>query len=320
MDENLKKGRDQAMEEQENKLGTAPIGKLLVQMSLPAITAQVINALYNIVDRIYIGHLPEVGSLALASLGVAFPLIMIISAFAALIGMGGSPRAAIAMGAGKKDEAEKILGNSFSALFLMSIVLTVLFLLTSDTLLTWFGATEKSLPMAKSYFTIYVLGTISVQMALGLNSFISAQGFSTMSMMTVLIGAISNIILDPILIYGFDMGGKGSRNCDRLFPDHFGSLGYCVPYRQENHPENQDGKLEDSERNSASSDCTGCFPIYHAVDRKSGTADIQRADQTLWWRSGRYSYQRYEHSAFLYAVFRTASNRTDSGCTADCQL
>ena len=119
MDENLKKGRDQAMEEQENKLGTAPIGKLLVQMSLPAITAQVINALYNIVDRIYIGHLPEVGSLALASLGVAFPLIMIISAFAALIGMGGAPRAAIAMGAGKKDEAEKILGNSFSALFLM---------------------------------------------------------------------------------------------------------------------------------------------------------------------------------------------------------
>ena len=210
MDENLKKGRDQAMEEQENKLGTAPIGKLLVQMSLPAITAQVINALYNIVDRIYIGHLPEVGSLALASLGVAFPLIMIISAFAALIGMGGAPRAAIAMGAGKKDEAEKILGNSFSALFLMSIVLTVLFLLTSDTLLTWFGATEKSLPMAKSYFTIYVLGTISVQMALGLNSFISAQGFSTMSMMTVLIGAISNIILDPILIYGFDMGVRGA--------------------------------------------------------------------------------------------------------------
>lgn len=198
------------MEQQENKLGTAPVGKLLIQMSLPAITAQVINALYNIVDRIYIGHLPEIGSLALASLGVAFPLIMIISAFAALIGMGGAPRAAIAMGAGKKDEAEKILGNSFSALIVMSVVLTVIFLLTSETLLTWFGATENSLPMAKSYFTIYVMGTISVQMALGLNSFISAQGFSTMSMMTVLIGAISNIILDPILIYGFDMGVQGA--------------------------------------------------------------------------------------------------------------
>ena len=198
------------MEEKENKLGTQPVGKLLVQMSLPAITAQVINALYNIVDRIYIGHLPEVGSLALASLGVAFPLIMIISAFAALIGMGGAPRAAIALGAGKKEEAEKILGNCFSALVILSVVLTVLFLVTSETLLTWFGATENSLPMANSYFTIYVMGTISVQMALGLNSFISSQGFSAMSMMTVVIGAICNIVLDPILIYGFDMGVQGA--------------------------------------------------------------------------------------------------------------
>ena len=198
------------MDQQENKLGTQPVGKLLIQMSLPAITAQVINALYNIVDRIYIGHLPEVGSLALASLGVAFPLLMIISAFAALVGMGGAPRAAIALGAGRKDEAEKILGNSFSALGIMSIVLTVVFLLSSETLLTWFGATENSLPMAKEYFTIYVLGTVSVQMALGLNTFISSQGFSTTSMLTVLIGAISNIILDPILIYGFDMGVRGA--------------------------------------------------------------------------------------------------------------
>lgn len=198
------------MDQQENKLGTQPVGKLLIQMSLPAITAQVINALYNIVDRIYIGHLPEVGSLALASLGVAFPLIMIISAFAALVGMGGAPRAAIALGAGRKDEAEKILGNSFSALGIMSVVLTVVFLLSSETLLTWFGATENSLPMAKEYFTIYVLGTISVQMALGLNTFISSQGFSTTSMLTVLIGAVSNMILDPILIYGFDMGVRGA--------------------------------------------------------------------------------------------------------------
>lgn len=198
------------MDQQENKLGTQPVGKLLIQMSLPAITAQVINALYNIVDRIYIGHLPEVGSLALASLGVAFPLIMIISAFAALVGMGGAPRAAIALGAGRKDEAEKILGNSFSALVIMSVALTVVFLLSSETLLTWFGATENSLPMAKEYFTIYVLGTISVQMALGLNTFISSQGFSTTSMLTVLIGAVSNIILDPILIYGFDMGVRGA--------------------------------------------------------------------------------------------------------------
>lgn len=198
------------MEERENKLGTQPIGKLLVKMSLPAITAQVINALYNIVDRIYIGHLPEVGSLALAALGVSFPLIMIISAFSALIGMGGAPRAAIALGAGRKDEAEKILGNCFSALILMSIVLTALFLLTNATLLTWFGATENSLPLAQQYFTIYLMGTLSVQLALGLNPFISAQGFATISMLTVIIGAVSNILLDPILIYGLGLGVRGA--------------------------------------------------------------------------------------------------------------
>lgn len=198
------------MEEKENKLGTQPIGKLLVKMSLPAITAQVINALYNIVDRIYIGHLPEVGSLALAALGVSFPLIMIISAFSALIGMGGAPRAAIALGAGRKDEAEKILGNCFSALILMSIVLTALFLLTNATLLTWFGATENSLPLAQQYFTIYLMGTLSVQLALGLNPFISAQGFATISMLTVIIGAVSNILLDPILIYGLGLGVRGA--------------------------------------------------------------------------------------------------------------
>ena len=194
----------------DTRLGTESIPKLMFQLAVPSVVAQLINVLYNIVDRIYIGHLPEVGSLALASLGVAFPLIMIISAFAALVGMGGAPRAAIALGAGRKDEAEKILGNSFSALGIMSVVLTVVFLLSSETLLTWFGATENSLPMAKEYFTIYVLGTISVQMALGLNTFISSQGFSTTSMLTVLIGAVSNIILDPILIYGFDMGVRGA--------------------------------------------------------------------------------------------------------------
>lgn len=198
------------MPEKENILGTESIGKLLFRMSLPAITAQVINALYNIVDRIYIGHLPGTGSLALAGLGVSFPLIMIISAFSALIGMGGAPRAAIALGAGKKQDAEKILGNSFTTLVCMSVVLTIFFFFTKSTLLTWFGATEKTLPLANDYFSIYLIGTISVQLALGLNAFISTQGFASISMCTVIIGAISNIILDPILIYGFDMGVKGA--------------------------------------------------------------------------------------------------------------
>lgn len=198
------------MEQKANILGTESIGKLMVKMSLPAITAQVINALYNIVDRIYIGHLPETGSLALAGLGVSFPLIMIITAFSSLIGMGGAPRAAIALGGGKKDEAERILGGSFTTLVIMSLLLTVFFFFTKGSLLTWFGATPKTLPFADSYFSIYVLGTISVQLSLGLNAFISSQGFAGTSMVTVIIGAVTNIILDPILIYGFDMGVQGA--------------------------------------------------------------------------------------------------------------
>lgn len=198
------------MNQKENMLATESVGKLLFKLSLPAITAQVINALYNIVDRIYIGHLPGDGSLALAGLGVSFPLIMIISAFSALIGMGGAPRASIAMGAGKKDEAEKILSNSFIILLIMSVVLTLIFFFTKEPLLMMFGATEKSLDYANRYFTIYLFGTISVQLALGMNSFISSQGFATVSMMTVLIGAVTNIILDPILIYGLNMGVEGA--------------------------------------------------------------------------------------------------------------
>lgn len=198
------------MEQNENMLGTQPVGKLLVKLAAPAITAQVINALYNIVDRVYIGRLPQVGTLALAALGVSFPLIMIISAFAGLIGMGGAPRASIAMGAGKKEKAEEILGNSFVLLMFISLALTTLFLTFQEPLLILFGAMENTITMAKSYFSIYILGTISVQMALGLNAFISSQGFAKVSMSTVIIGAITNIVLDPILIYGFGMGIRGA--------------------------------------------------------------------------------------------------------------
>lgn len=198
------------MDSTENKLGSQPIGRLLFSLALPAITAQVINALYNIVDRMYIGRMPEGGSLALAGLGVAFPLIMIISAFAALIGMGGAPRAAIKMGEGDNKEAEKILSNSFIVLLLISVVLTILFFFAKVPLLMAFGATENTLPFADKYFSIYLVGTLFVQLALGLNPFISAQGFAKTSMLTVLIGAVTNIVLDPILIYGFDMGVKGA--------------------------------------------------------------------------------------------------------------
>lgn len=198
------------MEEKENQLGTESIGKLLFKLSLPAITAQIINALYNIVDRMYIGRIPQDGPLALAALGVAFPLIMIIAAFSNLVGMGGAPRAAIKMGEGDHKGAEKILGNSFIVLLLISAALTVIFATSMDNLLMMFGATQNTLKFASAYFGIYLVGTVFVQISMGLNLFISAQGFAKVSMMTVLIGAIINIILDPLLIFGLKMGVRGA--------------------------------------------------------------------------------------------------------------
>ncbi len=191
-------------------LGNEPIGHLLFVLAAPAITSQVVNALYNVVDRMYIGHIPEIGAAALTGVGVCFPLIMIISAFAALMGMGGAPRASILMGKKDNEGAEKILGNCFSALFIISIVLTALVLLFKRPLLFLFGASSNTIGYADSYMSIYAIGTIFVQMTLGLNAFISAQGFSKISMLTVIIGAITNIVLDPIFIFGFDMGVQGA--------------------------------------------------------------------------------------------------------------
>ena len=191
-------------------LGNEPVRHLLLILAVPAITSQVVNALYNMVDRMYIGHIPEVGSAALTGVGVCFPIIMIISAFAYLMGMGGAPRASIYMGKKDNDTAEKILGNSLSALIITSIILTITVLVFKEPLLYLFGASENTISYAESYMTIYAVGTIFVQLTLGLNAFISAQGFSTISMMTVIIGAVSNIILDPIFIFVFDMGVAGA--------------------------------------------------------------------------------------------------------------
>ena len=191
-------------------LGNEPVRHLLLVLAVPAITSQVVNALYNMVDRMYIGHIPEVGSTALTGVGVCFPIIMIISAFAYLMGMGGAPRASIYMGKKDNDTAEKILGNSFSALVIASIILTVTVLVFQEPLLYLFGASKNTISYAKSYMTIYAIGTIFVQLTLGMNAFISAQGFSTISMMTVIIGAVTNIILDPIFIFGFNMGVQGA--------------------------------------------------------------------------------------------------------------
>ena len=198
------------MEKNSDFLGTEPIGKLMLKLAIPAVAAQLINMLYNIVDRIYIGHMPGEGALALTGVGVCMPLIMIVSAFAALISMGGAPRASISMGKGDNDSAEKILGNCLCLQILLSIALTLVLLIWNEYLLLAFGASENTIGYATSYMGIYAIGTISVQLTLGMNAFITAQGFAKTSMLTVLIGAVCNIILDPIFIFVFDMGVRGA--------------------------------------------------------------------------------------------------------------
>ena len=198
---------------QQNKteeLGSCSVGKLLFRLAVPAIAAQIINLLYNLVDRMYIGHIDNIGKLALTGVGVCLPLIMLISAFAALVSMGAAPRASIFLGKGEHENAEKTLGNSFSLLIILSLIITVIFFFFAKDLLLLFGASENTIEYAVDYMRIYSLGTIFVQLTLGLNAFISAQGFATVSMMTVLIGAICNIVLDPILIFGFNMGVSGA--------------------------------------------------------------------------------------------------------------
>ncbi len=198
------------MKQDNGFLGTEPVGRLLLKLALPTVAAQLINMLYNIVDRIYIGHIPKVGSLALTGVGVCMPLIMIVSAFAALVSTGGAPRASICMGKGDKDSAENILGNCFSMQILVSLILTVILLLGNRTFLMAFGASENTIEYAVSYMNIYAVGTIFVQLTLGMNAFITAQGFAKTGMLSVLIGAVSNILLDPIFIFGFHMGVRGA--------------------------------------------------------------------------------------------------------------
>lgn len=192
------------------KMASAPVGKLMLSLAVPSVIAQLVNLLYNIVDRIYIGHMAEVGDMALTGVGLTFPIICLISAFTMLIAQGGAPRAAIFMGKGDNKAAERILGNCFSALIGLSVILTAIFLIFSEDLLWLFGASENTIDYALDYINIYIMGSVFVMIALGLNLFISTQGFTRMSMLTVLIGAVTNIVLDPIFIFVFDMGVKGA--------------------------------------------------------------------------------------------------------------
>lgn len=191
-------------------LRTEPLGKLLLRLALPTVAAQLINMLYNIVDRIYIGHIPEIGATALTGVGVCMPLIMIVSAFAALVGYGGAPRASIFMGKKDKETAEEILGNCFVLQIFISIILTIVLLIWNRDFLMAFGASDATIEYGVNYMNIYALGTIFVEITLGMNAFITAQGFAKTGMLSVLIGAVANIILDPIFIFGFNMDVRGA--------------------------------------------------------------------------------------------------------------
>ncbi|MDO4275762.1 MAG: MATE family efflux transporter [Eubacteriales bacterium] len=199
------------MEQSRNEqLGTMPIPKLMVSLAIPAVIAQLINVLYNIVDRMYIGHIEDIGHIALTGVGLTFPILMLISAFSAFIGAGGAPLSAIALGKGDKERAEKILGNGVSVLLVFSVVLTIFFMIFKRPLLYMFGASDQTIVYAENYITIYLIGTIFVQFALGLNMFISSQGQAKIAMLSVLIGAVTNIILDPVFIFVFHMNVRGA--------------------------------------------------------------------------------------------------------------
>ena len=191
-------------------MGTGSVKKLMVKMAVPALVGQVVNLLYNIVDRIYIGHLPEIGGAALTGVGLFTPILMLITAFAMLAGAGGAPRAAIAMGKGDKETAEKILANCYTVLLILAAVLTVTLYLAAPVLLRWFGASDATLPYAVAYGRIYILGSVFVLTVMGMNTFITTQGFAQISMLTTVIGAVINIILDPILMFGFNLGVRGA--------------------------------------------------------------------------------------------------------------
>lgn len=191
-------------------MGSGSVGKLLVRMAVPAVVAQLVNLLYNVVDRIFIGHLENVGAQALTGVGLFTPILMLLTAFALLCGSGGAPRAAIALGKGNRDEAQQIMGNCFSLLLILAVILTVVFYRFAEPMLLLFGASKDTLHFGLQYARVYILGTIFVLITMGMNVFVTAQGFAKISMLSTVIGAVTNILLDYLLIYVFDMGVTGA--------------------------------------------------------------------------------------------------------------
>ena len=190
-------------------LENGSIGKLLVTLAVPSIIAQIVNLLYNMVDRIFIGRMPS-GDLAMAGIGIVTPIVLLVTAFSSLVGFGGSPRVAIKMGQKDKEGAEEILGNSFSLIIIIGLILTTVFFIFKEQIVMAFGGSSNTAQYAIDYLSIYLIGTVFVQIAVGMNPYINTQGFTKIGMITVAIGACLNIILDPIFIFGLNLGVKGA--------------------------------------------------------------------------------------------------------------
>jgi len=195
---------------QKQDMGSGSVKKLMLKMAVPALVGQIVNLLYNIVDRIFIGHIEGIGGLALTGVGLFTPILMFITAFAMLAGAGGAPRAAIAMGRGEKEQAEKIMGNCFSVLLILAVILTAALYIAAPWLLRLFGASDNTLPYALEYSRIYILGSVFVLIVMGMNTFITTQGFAKISMLTTVIGAVINIVLDFVLVVLLDMKVAGA--------------------------------------------------------------------------------------------------------------
>lgn len=266
----------------ETRLGSAPLGKLLFQLGLPGVAAQVINVLYNIVDRIYIGNIPGIGDMALTGVGVTLPVIMVIAAFSAFVGMGGAPLASIRLGARDHEGAERILGSCIVSLLSLSVILMAVFFAFQRPLLFAFGASENVIGYAQDYLTIYLFGTLFVQLALGLNTFISAQGKAKTAMLSVLIGAVLNIVLDPLFIFVFHMGRARCGAGDHSFAGGVRGVGDQLPAGQTHG--NPGAKkipplrLEDHWPSSG----PGYFALYYAGDREPCDHHAQQRPSSLW--------------------------------------
>ena len=259
-------------------------------------------SLYNVVDRMYIGHIPDIGALALTGVGVCMPIIMLISAFAALVSMGSAPRASVLMGRGNNEEAHYTLGNSFIMLIIIALILTVFFRRFAEPILMAFGASENTIGYAMDYMRIYTLGTIFVQFALGLNAFITAQGFAKISMVTVVIGAIINVVLDPIFIFGFHMGVKGAALAT-IISQAVSAIWVLRFLTGENTAEIAEKIFPPPWLRSGTLSAAGDVPIHHAGNGKRHQRLLQLLSVSLWQRHCRRCYEYFDQH---HAVFHAA--------------